>query len=192
MRFVGIDPSTKTGFVALDEDGNVLKQKELVGIGDVDPKRMCTAHDEVMAHLKNDDVILIEGFSFSSTGRGVDFQYGLGHSIRNTLWRKQRRFYNVAPNAVKKFVGVTGFKGEAGSKKRLKGKEVKQAVADGVMKHFGFTHPSDNVVDAYIMAQIAKALKQYTDGKVLLLPQYQIEVIGTILGVSKEKKRGAK
>ena len=36
MRFVGIDISTKTGFVALDKQGNVLEAKEittgLVGI----------------------------------------------------------------------------------------------------------------------------------------------------------------
>lgn len=31
MRFVGIDPSTKTGFVALDEHGNVLRARRLQG-----------------------------------------------------------------------------------------------------------------------------------------------------------------
>ncbi|WBX80137.1 hypothetical protein PD280_21475 [Virgibacillus salarius] len=45
-----------------------------------------------------------------------------------------------------------------GNKKRLKGKEKKLAVMDAVKKHFGFVHTSDNVVDAYILAQIAKAL----------------------------------
>jgi crossover junction endodeoxyribonuclease RuvC len=48
MRFVGIDPSTKTGFVALDEDGEVVRAKELIGVGDIDPLRMIT--------LINDDV----------------------------------------------------------------------------------------------------------------------------------------
>ena len=33
MRYVGIDPSTKTGLVAIDENENVLKQKELKGLG---------------------------------------------------------------------------------------------------------------------------------------------------------------
>ncbi len=32
-RFVGIDPATKTGFVALDIDGNVLMETELKGKG---------------------------------------------------------------------------------------------------------------------------------------------------------------
>ena len=52
MRFIGIDPSTKTGFVALDENGQVLRAKELTGIGDKDPYRMITLIDEVMAHMQ--------------------------------------------------------------------------------------------------------------------------------------------
>ncbi|MGE6261025.1 hypothetical protein ACQKCU_24635 [Heyndrickxia sporothermodurans] len=42
MRFVGTAPSTKTGFVALDKHGNVLREKELTGIGNEDAKRMTT------------------------------------------------------------------------------------------------------------------------------------------------------
>ena len=190
MRYVGIDPSTKTGLVALDEDGNVLKQKELKGIGKEDPKRIVTLAAEIMDYIQPNDYINIESPGFD-TQRAV--QAGWIHgTIRNELFKRGFSYTEVAPNAVKKFVNVTGWTGEKGSKKRLKGKEKKAAIADAVLKHYGFSHPSDNVVDAYIMAQIAKALKEYTDGKALLLPQYQIEVIGTILGVPKEKKRGAK
>ena len=158
MRFIGIDPASKTGFVALDENGNVLKAKELTGISDKDPKRMVTLVDEVMNHIGPMDVICIEGFSFNSTGQGVDFQYGLGWNIRNSLFRRRFNYYEVAPNAVKKFVGVTGWTGEPGSKTRLTGPQKKRAVMNAVEEHFGFTHPSDNVVDAYIMAQIARSL----------------------------------
>ncbi len=52
MRFLGIDPSTKTGLVALDEDGQVLRAKELTGMGDKDPFRMITLIDEVIPHAK--------------------------------------------------------------------------------------------------------------------------------------------
>ena len=196
MRFVGIDPSTKTGFVALDEDGTVVKQKELTGIGTVDPKRMCTLHDEAIAHIKNYDVICIEGFSFNSTGQGVDFQYGLGHYIRNTLWRREKHYYEVAPSAVKKFVGVTGWKGEVGKKSRLSGSEKKKAVAEGVLSHFGFTHPSDNVVDAFIMAQIARAIHHVKcENNSFILTDYQMEVVQNILNPkpkSKTKKKRKK
>lgn len=65
-RFVGIDPSTKTGFVALDEDGQVLRAKELTGIGKQDPKRMVTLIDEIMRHVQEGDIVCIEGFGFAS------------------------------------------------------------------------------------------------------------------------------
>jgi crossover junction endodeoxyribonuclease RuvC len=157
-RFVGIDPSTKTGFVALDENGQVVRAKELTGVSDQDPKRMVTLIHEVIQHVQKDDIICIEGFSYNSTGQGEDFQYGLGHGIRNSLYLRQLKPTEVAPNAVKKFVGVTGWIGEKGSKQRLTGKDKKKAVMKAVMEHYRFTHTSDNIVDAFILAQIAYEL----------------------------------
>jgi len=59
MRFIGLDPSTKTGFVALDESGQILRAKELTGIGDKDPLCMITLIDEVMAHTQKGDMIVM-------------------------------------------------------------------------------------------------------------------------------------
>ncbi|MMZ70938.1 hypothetical protein D1872_341290 [compost metagenome] len=63
-----------------------------------------------------------------------------------------------------------------------------QAVYD----HFGYEHKSDNVVDAYILARIAQEI--WLEQNVFrLLPQYQSEVIGTILNKPiKQKKKKAK
>ncbi|RCW70631.1 hypothetical protein [Saliterribacillus persicus] len=52
MRFIGVDPASKTEFVALDESVQVLKAKELTGIGDKDPKRMITLIFDIMQHIK--------------------------------------------------------------------------------------------------------------------------------------------
>lgn len=158
MRFVGIDPASKTGFVAIDENGQVLKAKELTGIGDKDPKRMTSLIYDIMLHIKQDDIICIEGFPFST--QKAMFAGGLHHGIRNELYRHGFKYYEVAPNAVKKFVNVTGWEGEPGNKKRLKGPAKKKAVMHAVEQHFGFKHSSDNVVDAYIMAQVARAAQQ--------------------------------
>ncbi|GGJ51151.1 RuvC family protein [Virgibacillus salexigens] len=156
MRFLGIDPASKTGFVALGEQGDVLKAKELTGIGNKDPKRMITLIDEIASFVKRKDIICIEGMPFST--QKAMFAGGLHHGIRNELYKRHLRYYEVAPNAVKKFVNVTGWEGEPGNKKRLKGRKKKLAVMAAVKNHFGFEHTSDNVVDAYILAQIAKAL----------------------------------
>lgn len=158
IRFVGIDPSTKTGFVALDINGNILKAKELTGIGDKDPKRMVTLINENVAHLMADDIVCIEGFPFAT--QKAMFAGGLHHGIRNELYKRDFKYYEVAPNAVKKFVNVTGWTGDPGNKKRLKGAAKKRAVMDAVKEHYGFVHSSDNVVDAYILAQIARAIYQ--------------------------------
>lgn len=192
MRFVGIDPSTKTGFVAIDEGGIVLKQKELKGLGAVDPKRIVTLTDEIMAHIKPNDIICIEGVPFD-TQRAA--QAGWIHgSIRNALFRRGFSYYEAAPNAVKKYVGVTGWIGEKGSKKRLTGPAKKKAVKDGVIKHYGFTHPSDNVVDAYILAEIAKDLWTIESGvdcslNAGYLANYQAEVLQQILNPEPKKKK---
>ncbi|MCA1058095.1 hypothetical protein LCL96_04080 [Rossellomorea aquimaris] len=153
MRFVGIDPSTKTGFVALDESGMVLREKELTGVGSQDPKRMITLINEIIAHVKPGDMICIEGFPYST--QKAMFAGGLHHGIRNELYKRKLTYYEVAPNAVKKYVGVTGWTGEKGSKKRLTGLQKKKAVMQAVMNDYGYQHKSDNVVDAYILAQIA-------------------------------------
>lgn len=189
-RFVGIDPSTKTGFVALDESGNVVRAKELYGIGDVDPKRMVTLIQEIIAHLKPGDTICIEGFPFD-TQRAM-FAGGLHHGIRNELFKRNLPYYEVAPNAVKKFVNVTGWIGEPGHKQRLTGPQKKKVVMKAVEEHFGFKHKSDNVVDAYIMAQIAMQLEWYKDRNEVLLMDtttYQEEVLQSILEPPKKKAK---
>lgn len=156
IRFIGLDPSTKTGFVALGESGQVLKAKELTGIGKEDPKRMITLIDEVVRHVKKDDFIIIEGFGFAS--QQAIQSGGIGWGMRMALIRNGLKYIEVAPNSLKKFINVTGWKGEPGNKVRLKGREKKLEVMDSVEKHFNFTHKSDNVVDAYVLAKIGQAL----------------------------------
>lgn len=169
MRYVGIDPSTKTGFVALDENGQVLRAKELTGVGTKDPKRMVTLIDEIVAHIRKDeDIIAIEGFGFASQ-QAIQLG-GIGWGIRMALFRRGIKYIDVAPSQVKKF--ATG-----------KGNCKKEAIILPLYKQWGFEHPSDNVRDAYVIAQIAKALKQNPDN----LYKYQQEVLEAIL---KPKKKG--
>ena len=186
-RFVGLDPSTKTGFVALDESGKVIEAKEITGIGSVDPKRMRSMIIFILDHIKPNDFIAIEGFGYASQ-QAVQ-NGGIGWGIRMPLYAKGFKYYEVAPNAVKKFVNVSGWKGEDGKKLRLKDKEKKLAVKKAVYEHYGFQHSSDNVVDAFIIAQIAKAIKDPSN-----LTTYQQEVIDTILNplAKKPKKKKVK
>ena len=154
IRFCGIDPSTKTGFVALDMEGRVLVAKELTGIGDVDPMRMVSMIDEVREHLRKTDIIAIEGFPFSSI-QAIQLG-GIGWLIRALLYRSGMNYHEIAPNALKKRVGVSGWVGEAGAKVRLKGKAKKTAVIEATERIFGKSFTNDNINDAFVLAHMVR------------------------------------
>lgn len=187
MRFVGIDPSTKTGFVALDEHGNVLRAKELTGIGSVDPKRMRTLIHEVKDHVQPDDRVCIEGFGFASQ-QAIQLG-GIGWGVRMMLDARKIPYHEPAPNQVKKFVGVAGWVGEKGSKRRLQGKEKKDAVKEAVRQLYTFCHPSDNVNDAYVLAQISRHIYLAQHSQLPDLPDNQREVIKAVLNPPAKKSR---
>lgn len=169
-RFVGIDPSTKTGLVVLDEHGQVIRAKELTGVGNRDPKRMVTLIDEVISFITADDVICIEGFGFASQ-QAIQLG-GIGWGIRMALFRRGFAYTDVSPAQVKKF--ATG-----------KGNTKKDEMVLPIYKRWGFEHSSDNVRDAFVIAQIAYALSNET----LNLSKPQLEVINAIKNPSEKKKR---
>ena len=176
MRFVGIDPSTRTGFVALNEHGQVVRAKELTGVGTSDPKRMVTLIDEVMRHLQPDDVICIEGFGFASQ-QAIQLG-GIGWGIRMALFRRGWKYTDVAPGQLKKFASG-------------KGNTKKDELAVHIFKRWAFEHSSDNVRDAFVLAQIALAVHWRKTGiyDEFEYPAFQLEVIQAILNPKLKKKR---
>lgn len=161
MRFVGIDLSTKTGLVILDEFGDVLEEKEITSKIKTDPERMIDLTEQLLDHLKPDDVIAIEGFSYGSRGRGVSFQFGYGYAVRIALYMEGIPFLIVTPSQVKKY--ATG-----------KGNSSKDNMILPIFKKWGFEHDSDNVRDAYVLAKIAFNLKM---DKEVELKKYESEIL---------------
>ncbi|MNF08404.1 hypothetical protein D3C80_2088240 [compost metagenome] len=53
-----------------------------------------------------------------------------------------------------------------------------------IFKHWGFDHKSDNVRDAFVLAQIARSVRSGT-----FIAKYQQEVIQAILEPNKDKKK---
>lgn len=159
MRFVGIDLSTKTGLVILDRFGEVITAKEITSKIKTDPERMIDLTEQVMSHIKDDDIIAIEGFSYGSRGRGMSFQFGYGYAVRIAMWTANKPYLIVTPSQLKKY--ATG-----------KGNSSKDNMILPIYKKWGFEHDSDNVRDAYVLAQIARATK-----KELELTKFQQEII---------------
>jgi crossover junction endodeoxyribonuclease RuvC len=171
VRYIGIDPSTKTGFVALSPSGTLLDAREMVGQGK-DPKRMYSIIQAVSEAIQPGDIIAIEGFGFASQSGFL--LGGIGWGIRMELYRRGFDYQEVAPAALKKFTGAGGNAG-------------KEAVAVNVYKRWEFECPSNNVTDAYVLAQIARALHEDIE-----LTKYQQEVIDAVRSPQKSKAKGKK
>lgn len=140
-RFVGIDLSTKTGLVILERDGFIKTQEEIIHPCDT-AESMIEMVNDVTSQLQKDDVIMIEGFGFSSR---QGFQLGgIGWGVRMELAKRGYPFSLAAPAVVKKF--------GAG-----KGNADKRELAVKVNSRWGFFHKSDNVTDAFVLAHMARA-----------------------------------
>lgn len=159
-RFVGIDPSLRTGFVALSPYGEVIEAKEIERDGD-DPARMSELIQAVVDSVHDTDFVAIEGFGYASQ-RGF-LLGGIGWGMRMELYRRGIPYIDVAPSLLKKFAGA-------------KGNANKEKVVLEVYKRWGFESDSNNVVDAFILAQIARAAKTETK-----LIQAQKEVLNKLL-----------
>jgi len=144
MRYVGIDPSTKTGLVILDRNGDIIDSMEITAAGR-DPGRMAEIIDLTVKNIIQGDAVAIEGFGFASQSGFL--LGGIGWGIRLGLFDKSINYVEVAPAALKKFTGC-------------KGNAKKDELAVEIFKRWGFEHPSDNVRDAYVLAQIARALHE--------------------------------
>ncbi|NWL87582.1 hypothetical protein DMN77_08185 [Paenibacillus sp. 79R4] len=168
-RFVGIDPSGQTGLTILDKDGNFLDGFEITSSAEDKTEKIDFIVTEILSELEFGDVIAIEGFSFGSKGKGVDFQYGLGHAIRLELYRENRTWLEVSPSQVKKF--ATG-----------NGNTAKDNMVLPIFKHWGFEHPSNNVRDGFVLAQIARSVRTG-----VFTTKYQQEVIQAILEPQKKQ-----
>lgn len=169
MIVVGIDPSlTGTGIIVLrnGELGKALTTKNEPKLGTIERVRriyeqinnvienLSTCYvnayigDKRMIHWEPPSLIVIEGFSYGSKGRGVfDIAY-LGWRIREELERYRTEddipWLEVSPSQVKQF--ATG-----------KGNANKEVVLQQVYKRWGVELTDNNQADAYVLAQIGRA-----------------------------------
>ncbi|WP_199427088.1 crossover junction endodeoxyribonuclease RuvC [Thermaerobacillus caldiproteolyticus] len=161
MRFVGIDPSTKTGLVIL-ENNEIHTAIEITSQEKRDPHRFMDIAKKVRKYITEHDVICIEGFSYNSKGSAVSVQYGIGWILRSELIRAGLNYHDVPPSSVKKF--ATG-----------KGNVKKDEMVLPIYKRWGFEHSSDNVRDAFVLAQMARALCEQGE-----LTKFQQEALNKI------------
>ena len=147
MRVMGVDTSTKTGYVILDDKGEVVN----VGVLHHKPQANRFAR---YAHYTREiseliiaygvDLVIIEGYSYAGKFNS-SLQYELGACIRMKMWQDEVKFVEVAPTSLKKF--VTG-----------KGNAKKDLMLLSVYKRWDFDTEDDNEADAYGLAQFGRAI----------------------------------
>ncbi|MFJ3387519.1 MULTISPECIES: hypothetical protein [unclassified Lysinibacillus] len=163
IRFVGIDPSTKTGFVILDSNGEVVVEEEIRATATKDPARMIGIAKQIKSYLQPNDKVVIEGFAYGAKGKAVDFQYGLGWLIRAMLFTEKFGYTDATPSQVKKFASNIG-------------NAKKEDLVLPLYKKWGYEHHSDNVRDAYIMARMAYNMYNHAG-----LQKYEQEVLSKMI-----------
>lgn len=170
QRYVGIDPSTKTGLSIMYNKNSEFYNghteglvEEITSDKEKDIERFEDITLQILHQLEMDDVICIEGFSYGSKGQGVSFQYGLGWIIRYMLHNEGFKVIEVPPTSLKKF--VTG-----------KGNVKKENMVLPIYKHWGFENDSDNIRDAYVLSKMAEAIHETVE-----LTKYQLDVLKKIV-----------
>lgn len=165
-RYVGIDPSSMTGFFIQDDKGKIIIETDLFYTYKKDPERMIYIAEEIIKKLNiKTDIICIENFSYNSSGQGIDYQFGVGWIIREHLHKAGFSYYDVSPKGLKKF--ATG-----------NGNSSKKTMVEPIEKRWGYKHPSDNVTDAFILSEIAKAIDQGTE--YVGLREYEKQVVKVV------------
>jgi crossover junction endodeoxyribonuclease RuvC len=141
VRALGIDPSTKTGLVLLGEDDQPLV-KVVTAPGEQGMARVQKIARSVSQFLSDGrpDVAVIEGYAFANKFTLVTL-VEIGAILRLCLHESGIPWYYCPPSVLKKY--ATG-----------KGNAKKPQVASSVESRWGFVAPSDDVVDAYVLAKI--------------------------------------
>ncbi|RKN86776.1 hypothetical protein [Paenibacillus ginsengarvi] len=181
-RYIGIDPSTLAGLVELDQDGNVIQAFELQApkVEEVGLPAELERINWIVEKLEEsifgagnwgDSInIAIETFAYGAKGKFVAQMYGIGWMLRDAL----PEYIDVTPTELKKFASG-------------KGTMKKDSLSVEIFKRWGFEHKSDNVRDAYVLAQIARAMHEPVK-----LTSFQQEIIDALKNPGKPKLRKGK
>lgn len=145
MRVLGIDPSTKSGLVFMDGQEvatSILRAQEKRGIARV--SELGYLFEQYLDLHPSIDCAVIEGYAYANQ-HTLAILVEIGVTMRLSLYRRKIPCYIAPPSVLKKY--STG-----------KGNSKKPEVAIAVRERWGFENPSDDVVDAYVLAKIAQEL----------------------------------
>jgi len=144
MNFIGLDFAyANNGVIQLDEDGKIIKQEVITTTKrHSDEQRLIKLHDYISNLIKKDDIVYLEGLSYSSQGRSKAQMGAVHYLIRIFLFQNNIKHKIIAPTELKKF--VTG-----------KGQCKKDLILLNVFKKWGVEFDNSDLADAYGLARMA-------------------------------------
>lgn len=168
---MGVDPGVAPALVVLGSDLAVpiTDQKEFAPHkGKKDKLSMARFEkiatwilDRVIAHKPN--LVVLEGYAFGNSKTLVTL-VSIGAVVRYLLFSNGFPYIEVAPTQLKKFCGSSGL-------------AKKDEIRLEAFKKWGFEHPSNDVVDAYVLAQVGMYLLDKNQPKI---NSHEAAVLGKI------------
>ncbi len=143
MKVLGVDPSTKSGLVYIDGTevyASVLRNERLKGIARVEWIR--NSFNSYLDNHHEIDCAVIEGYAYANKFT-LSTLVEIGINLRLSLYIRKIPCYICPPTTLKRY--ATG-----------KGNSKKPEVAAGVLSKWGYSSPSDDVIDAFVLAKIAQ------------------------------------
>jgi len=145
LKSMGLDLSTCTGLVVMQEDRKVLAAETVQFKGQTGWERVNSIAArivEVYAQHKP-DLVIIEGYGFGQMASVVTLAE-IGSIVRFLFWQDGVDYIDVPPSSLKMFLG--------------KGNLKKEMVRLECFKQHGFEHKSNDVVDAYVLSLMGLAM----------------------------------
>lgn len=144
MRTLGLDPSTCTGLAVIDHDGEgrgkTLQLPQQRGF----VRLQLIASDVAMTlHAWEPEFAAVESYAYTRNITSFITLVEVGTIIRVTLRQLQVPWVDVNPKTLKKW--TTGH-----------GNATKDQMADAVKARWGYESPSNDIIDAFALAQLAQ------------------------------------
>jgi Holliday junction resolvasome RuvABC endonuclease subunit len=142
MKTLGLDISTYVGMAVVGDGqdrGKCVHFPKLKGFS-----RLQSIALEVsrVVEVWKPDFVIIEGYAYGNKGSLVTL-VECGTVVRNVIFSKKLAWVEVPPSVLKKW--TTG-----------KGCATKESMAEAVRTRWGYQSPSDDIVDAYALAQMGQ------------------------------------
>ena len=179
IYFAGIDPSlTATAVAIIDIDGKLVRSR-IASPRSVGPHRLANIRDLTLSELCNSPVpaelICIEHYAMNCKF-GRETAGELGGVLRVMMYENLLEYQEIPPLQLKQFaIG--------------KATAEKDHILMAVYKKWGIEFWKNDEADAFILAQMARAIYMVKNNADIKLTAYELEVIQNIINPAKKTKK---